>query len=149
MLEKGLDLESYGAIGQSDIRQYYDSIDLQRVFVFLMDHGLPAPVAAACLRQQLLSHVDILIGVSKLVIPSRTIGSLTGSRLAGLASRVPVQDLCCSRQRHWERFAHIWRGLIRQGAQAAGAHHVSMIDVNVNEERLRRYIYIYIYSYGK
>lgn len=72
--------------------------------MFLIDHGLPASVAAACLRQQLLSHVDILIGVSKVVIPSRTIGSLTGSRLAGLASRVPVQHLCCSRQRYWGRF---------------------------------------------
>ena len=104
VIEKALDLESVGAVGQSDVRQFYDSINLLRIFIFLTDRGLDHPLAAACIRLQLLVSVRIKIGPGVAHIGRRCIGSLTGSRLAGMAAKVPILHLCNSRSVYWERF---------------------------------------------
>ena len=103
VIEKSLDLESVGAVGQSDVRAFFDSVHLLRVFECLVRKGLCRVVAAACIRQQLCCNIRIHIGSSCAVIGERCIGSLTGSRLAGMAARVPIMDLCTSRGGFWER----------------------------------------------
>ena len=104
VIEKGLDLQSYGAIGQSDVRQYFDSIDLLRVFEFLVSNGLPLSVAAACLRHQLLPKVLISVGCGVAHIGGRSSGSLTGSRLAGAAAQVPIRHTCVAREKIWRQY---------------------------------------------
>ena len=102
IIEKSLDLESNGAVGQSDIRQYYDSINLLRVFSFLVKRGLDYAIAAACLRHQLFCSLTIIIGEDVAQMATRTRGSLTGSRVAGISARVPVLHLCSERAEAWK-----------------------------------------------
>ena len=106
VIEKSLDLESNGAVGQSDIRQYYDSLNLLRVFSFLVKYGLDHDIAAACLRHQLLCSININIGQDVARITSRTRGSLTGSRVAGISARVPVLHLFSQRAESWRWFSN-------------------------------------------
>ena len=104
VVEKALDLESSGAIGQSDVRQFFDTNNLLRVFRFLTQGGLPHGLAAACLRHQMLPRIECNIGSGCIQIGPRGTGSITGSRLAGMAARVPIQHACCSREPHWRQF---------------------------------------------
>ena len=104
VIEKGLDSHSKCAIGQADIRAYYDSINLLRVFNYLVEHGVPSSLAGACLSHQLLPWVYIDIGQLHIPIGARSVGSLTGSRLAGVAARVPVYEVCCRRSQVWEQW---------------------------------------------
>ena len=104
VIEKGLDLESSGAVGQSDIRQFFDTNDILRVFEFLVLNGLSQAVAAACVRHQLLPKISLQFGNGTAVIKDRCIGSLTGSRLAGMAARVPVHHTCCIREPIWREY---------------------------------------------
>ena len=97
-------MESTGAVGQADIRQYYDSLHLLRVFRFLVDQGVPIALATACIRHQLLCRVRIRIGPSFAIIVRRTLGSLTGSRLAGMAARVPILHMCHTRVAVWKQY---------------------------------------------
>ena len=74
------------------------------VFRFLVDHGLPLPLACACIRHQLLCTVRIKTGSCYAEIGRRSLGSLTGSRLAGMAARVPVLHMCCTRASFWRTY---------------------------------------------
>ena len=107
VIEKGLDLESNASIGQSDIRAFYDSVLLLRSFQILVANGMELALAAACLRHQLLPSVFISIGSLVVPIGARSIGSLTGSRLAGMAARVPVQEVCCRRAAAWQQWGFV------------------------------------------
>ena len=102
VVEKSLDQRSVGAIGQADVKQFFDSLNLLRIFRLLVSEGLSEPLAAACLRHQLLPKVLIKFGSASMTIQRRTMGSLTGSRLAGMSARVPVEHLCRERAAHWK-----------------------------------------------
>ena len=104
VIEKSLDLKSEGAIGQADIRQFYDSNSLIRVFEYLLDKGLPHNLAAACIRHQMFPKLYIHVGGITVPVGNRSLGSLTGSRLAGVAARVPVEQTCCERVRLWRKW---------------------------------------------
>ena len=94
VIEKSLDCSSVGAIGQADVKQFYDSLILLRIFRFLVARGLDPALAAACLRHQLFPRVDLKLGLCSSLILERSRGSLTGSRLAGLCARVPIEHMC-------------------------------------------------------
>ena len=96
-----MDLKSVGAVGQSDVRQFFDSNNMLRVFSFLCRNGLPHALAAACIRHQMLPQIMLKLGDDLVNIGSRSIGSLTGSGFAGKAARVLIQHACCVREPYW------------------------------------------------
>ena len=76
-------------------------MNLLRVCWLLVKLGLKHSIAAACLRQQLLCEVRIKLGHDYAHIGERTIGCLTGSRVAGIAARVPILHMCSERGALW------------------------------------------------
>ena len=63
-----------------------------RIIQWLLANGLDVSVLAALLRAQLLTRVVVTIGSSSACIASRSLGGLTGSRVALLLARVPVES---------------------------------------------------------
>ena len=90
-VEKTIHLNSEGAIAQADIKQHYGTLDVILIARWMVDHGFPSVLAAACVRHQLLPPAQILIAGYQALVCNRTRGGLTGSRLAGQLGRIPVQ----------------------------------------------------------
>lgn len=95
LLEHASDSHGAGALAQSDIRAYYDNIRVIRVLRWAEANGCPRWLAAVIERFQNRVPVDIWAG-SCLVgqIADRAVGTLTGSRCAGLLGTIPVQTSC-------------------------------------------------------
>ena len=53
---------------------------------------MPAPLAAAAARQQLLPRVSLRVGDVSAELGKRSRGSLTGSRVAGALGRIFVEE---------------------------------------------------------
>ena len=104
MIEKSLDCHSHGAIAQSDIRQFYDSLSLVLVYHWLIEHSVPEVLAGSILRYQRLASARIQVGAATAYIPHRTIDCLTGSRTAGFVARIPVEHMVVKRHLHWEQW---------------------------------------------
>ena len=106
VLEKGLDDKSRGAIAQQDIAKYYDSIDCLLVVKWLESRGVPKSICAAALRQQLLPKVILNTGTVSVPVTNRCIGALTGSRVAGVLGRVPVESTISERRSYWQPWGY-------------------------------------------
>lgn len=101
VIEKGLDARSQGAVAQSDIKGYYDTLCPLRVAQWLTARGLPEAVALAFLRLHTLpACYGELCGVP-VELAGRTRGMWTGSRTAVAAGRVPIIDLVLQRCGAW------------------------------------------------
>jgi len=105
VIEKGLDLHGLAAIAQMDIKRYYDSIPILRIYRYLVNRGCDAPAAACLLRLHCCPSVTLSWGVASVVIEGRSSGALTGTRTAGLLGRVPVEDVVRQRHHVWEQWA--------------------------------------------
>ena len=90
VIEKELDDHGRAAIAQEDIEKYYDSLRLLRVARWLQRNGATSATCAAMLRHQMLPQVTLAIGGIEVSFSNRSVGSLTGSRVAGALGRVPV-----------------------------------------------------------
>ena len=101
VVEKALDDKSQGAVAQMDIKAYYDSLDTLLLCRWLEEHGVPKRICATTLRLQLLPQVFLNSGAVRVLIALRTMGTLTGSRVAGALGRIPVESTICQRVAHW------------------------------------------------
>lgn len=98
-VEKTLDTMSEGALMQSDIRAFYDNVDVIKAAQLARSDGLDAATAAAVLRHQLSPGIHVRVsGADGGIIEGRTTGALTGSRLAGALGRVVIRSAA----------AHLW-----------------------------------------
>ena len=104
VIEKALDQDSAGALAQADIQQYYDTVVLLLVCRWLEERGVPDRLLAMVLRHQMLPTVVINVGSSRATITGRSIGSLTGSRVAGVMSKIPPIDVIQLRSCDWEAY---------------------------------------------
>ena len=86
-----MDTQSQGGVSSADIRQYYDSLNVLRITRYLISRNLPRAVAGAIIRAQLLPTILLATSSFSALITRRSTGSLTGSRLAGVLGRVPVE----------------------------------------------------------
>jgi len=93
-LERFADDYGRGCIGQADVRRYYDSVDLLRVGRCLTARGVPRNIVKAALNFQLLPRVCINSCFGGVDVHRRTLGTLTGSRCAGVLGQVPILDVC-------------------------------------------------------
>ena len=93
-VEKKMGSKSHGGVVQGDIERYYDSINVIRSCRRLIEAGVhPGHVAASC-RLQSLPQVQLKVMSQHCTIVARTLGTLTGSRTAGILGRVPIEDVC-------------------------------------------------------
>ena len=104
VIEKGLDAHGQSAIAQMDIRRYYDSIHVLRVFRYLVDRHCDEASAICLLRFHCCPCVLLQFNSVSVPIQSRSIGALTGTRTAGLSGRIPVEDVIQKRHHIWEQF---------------------------------------------
>jgi len=92
-VERALDNFSRGGLAQADVEQYYDTIDVLAIAMWLVSRGFPLADAAAAARRQMLPRLANTVGATTTIsIPARAVGSLTGSRTAGALARVPVEE---------------------------------------------------------
>ena len=102
-LQKGGDNFGVAGLAQGDIATYYDSLSCLRIAQWLVHHGLPYVWASAFLRVQLLPTVRLSAGHSCVFdILCRSFGTLTGSRTANAAGRIPVESAACKLASSWE-----------------------------------------------
>ena len=94
-------MQSKAAIAQSDIQTFYDSLNLLKIAFWLVSNGVPACAVACLLRHQLIPQVWLHTGDARIPVQNRSIGGLTGSRLAGCFGRIPVEDLIAQRSSAW------------------------------------------------
>lgn len=95
VVEKALDRGSQGALGQGNTKQFYDHILIGECCGRLLDMGLPATVAHAASRHQMLPKMSMRTGPSSADVGICKLGAMTGSRMAGGSS----SGICCLRLR--------------------------------------------------
>ena len=92
IIEIGLDNESNAVVAQADIRSYFDDLLVWKITRWLLDRGCPLSLLAAVLRFQILTKLVLFLGCSQAEVRRRSSGGLTGSTVALLLSRVPVES---------------------------------------------------------
>ena len=104
VIEKGLDMHGHAASAQMDIRRYYDSIPVLRVFRHLVRLGGDRGCAGCLLRLHCCPTVELCFGSAAVTIQARSVGALTATRTAGVLGRIPVEDVIKNRHHVWEQF---------------------------------------------
>ena len=92
LVEKGLDMGSQASIAQADVKSYFDSLPLLKIMHWLLVLGVDLALLTAILRAQLLTTVILCIGRTESTIPFRGSGGLTGSLVALLLARIPIES---------------------------------------------------------
>jgi hypothetical protein len=105
VIEKGLDSHGQAAIAQMDIRRYYDSIPIVRIYRYLVGMDCSRARAACLLRLHCSTPIELSFDAGSIRVLSRTVGALTGTRTAGLLGRIPVEDVIKHRHSAWEQLS--------------------------------------------
>ena len=93
LVERFHDNRSEGAVGQADIRAFYDSIPTHRVVRDLISKGFDAASGHGILRFSSCLPVIFENGNVRRVMQWRTSGVLTGTRVAAALSRYIVSTI--------------------------------------------------------
>ena len=105
VIEKGLDQFSQGCVGSIDIRQYYDSMPLSHVVQVLINKGIDPGLCCAVLACQLCPIIILCLLGAEAVVSNRSLGGITGTRLAGVLGHVIVMDLIEVKATSWNPYA--------------------------------------------
>ena len=106
LIEKGNDFRASAAIGSADIARFYDSLPLLSISKYLVLQGLPGALINACLATQMCPCVSVnLMNVSFDVL-NRSIGGLTGSRVAGMFGLAVGLDMATTCAPAWDVFGY-------------------------------------------
>ena len=105
VIEKGLDSHGQAAIAQMDVKRYYDSIPVVRIYHYWAGNQCNKAHAACLLRLHCCTPIDLSFRAGSTTITSRTVGVLTGTRTAGLLGRIPVEDVIKQRHHVWEQLS--------------------------------------------
>ena len=104
-LQKGGDNFGIAGLAQGDIATYYDCLDCLRIAHWLHHLGLAPFWVCAFVRLQVLPNIHLTAGGTvTFEIASRTIGTLTGSRTAVAAGRIPVESTACALAPDWQSY---------------------------------------------
>ena len=101
ILEKGMDLHSNACIAQADVRQYYDNLRPTKLRQWMVSNGYSPQLAATFLRIHMCPQIFLKVGAAQALIQHRCIGTLTGSRSASAAGRLPLLDAARARHQNW------------------------------------------------
>ena len=102
-IERCLDSWSHGGVAQSDVEAFFDNVNLLRVAMFAEHElGLDPAWAATAVRVQLMPQVTLAVGpLEPFALPARSRGTLTGSKVAGAMSRIPVEHTLVTLHPSW------------------------------------------------
>ena len=103
-LQKGADNHNKAGLAQGDIATYYDNLNSLKIAQWVVQQRAADNLfwASAFLRLQLLPKVRLTAGGScSILLDSRTLGTLTGSRSAVAAGRIPVETVACKLAEQW------------------------------------------------
>ena len=70
----------------------------------MIDRGADAHNAACLLRHQMCPQVVLCSGSVEVAVDGRSVGGLTGSRVAGMLGRIPVESTMVDRHHIWRRW---------------------------------------------
>jgi len=91
-IEKMLDSHSVGAVASADIKQFYDHIPTLKAARKFIERGVHPAIAATFLRIHACVEVRLESAGVEVGLGRRVRGCLTGTRSAGCAGRLPVED---------------------------------------------------------
>ena len=91
-VEKSLDSHSEGAIAQVDVATYYDDLPVLRILKWLEARGVCLTLLTTVCRYQLFVPILVCMGTHSCRIGKRSSGGMTGSVLAVLLSRIPIDS---------------------------------------------------------
>ena len=103
LIEKGLDIGSELCLAQADVKQYYDHLRPLQILRWMLQRNMPRELAFSLFRFQLCPEVHLRVGSETTHLRNRCIGSLTGSRSASAAGRIPLLDAAESRLEEWKK----------------------------------------------
>ena len=92
------------AIAQQDIKSFYDSLPILDIAVYLIEAGMPIAEVACLIRHQLCPKIIVRCSIEAKPVGHRTIGGITGSRVAGMLGRIPVEDILARRHQGWFQY---------------------------------------------
>ena len=102
LIEKGLDIKSNLCLAQADVKQYYDHLRPLVLARWMQTNGFDPALSSTFLRLHLCPQLLLKVGEEFASIPHRCIGTLTGSRSASAAGRIPLLDAAINRMNHWK-----------------------------------------------
>ena len=68
---------------------------------WLVARGLDPGVTSCMLRHQMCPALVLKCGEAEVSLRGRSVGGLTGSRIAGFLGRIPVEAIAHERAPHW------------------------------------------------
>lgn len=80
VLEEGLDQRGVAAVGQLDLKTFYDTFPAVRCCLWLEEKGVDRALCAAEAQHQLAASVRVVAATGEATIAKRAWGTLTGSR---------------------------------------------------------------------
>ena len=92
LMETGMDMRSRASIAQADMRSYFDSLPLFLIVRWLLNRGVDRALLSSVIRAQLFTAVVICVGQARECLPVRASGGLTGTTMALLLVRVPIES---------------------------------------------------------
>ena len=105
-MQRGGDNFGHAGFAQGDVATYFDSIRCLLIARWLQSHGEDLFWVSAFLRIQMLPIIVLTAGGScSFQVDNRTMGTLTGSRTAVAAGRVPVESVACQKAHEWQPYA--------------------------------------------
>ena len=100
-IEKGMDSLSRCSVASMDVRRFYDAIPCLTVVQTLLSSGCDAKLALALIVLQLCPKVTLRVLDCSMPINFRTVGTITGSRVAGCAGLSIIANVIHERAHRW------------------------------------------------
>jgi len=91
-LERGSDCRGAVSCSQADVEKYFDSMSPLLTARWMVGRGFSRPLAAAIVTAQLSPAVRLDVASADFTEQDRTLGGLTGTRLAGSLGRVIMAE---------------------------------------------------------
>ena len=102
-IQKGCDSFGEAGLAQGDITSYYDFINCLKIARWITDRE-PGNSTLCFVRLQILPRIELTAGDACVFeVPARCLGTLTGSRSAVAAERIPVETVACDMSPFWQR----------------------------------------------
>ena len=103
IVEKGIDDNSHACLAQADVRKYYDSLPMMHLLHWLLQKGADKARVFACMRHQLMTTIRVRLPHSTIspLARNRSVGRLTGSRVAGSSAQLPIEEMLVTFAASW------------------------------------------------
>ena len=105
VIEKGCDCHGRAALGQSDVKQFYDHVRPLQIYRWCLENGCSRGTCMGFLRLHTCTALTVNVGQAEFTIRRWSAGVLTGTRSAAAAGRIPILDAARHRVHVWSHLA--------------------------------------------